>query len=177
MAVADQSVAGANADPTYKQLRNISLGGEIITVKDFTLKRDAGTFKFRHGTFVFLTPVNGKVTGAIFTGEGEFILTAPVATESRTLALLTEGSGTEFVESFHTVVLRFTDNTFDEVRKGGTSAQASAGDVLAPLQSFQDYARKTIRYNYDARILQDVLSAAPGGFFLAFINGEKYSGK
>src|SRR4051812_9997148 len=65
LSMADQTVAGANADPIYKQLRDISLGGEIIAVKDFTLRRDAGAFKFRQGTFVFLTPVNGKVTGAI----------------------------------------------------------------------------------------------------------------
>jgi len=35
-----------NSDPGYQQLRNITPGGKTIAVKDFVLKRDAGTFTF-----------------------------------------------------------------------------------------------------------------------------------
>jgi hypothetical protein len=41
--VAAQSVQpGANSDPTYQQLRNLTLGAEAVSVNDFELKRDAG---------------------------------------------------------------------------------------------------------------------------------------
>jgi len=37
----------ANNEPTYLKLRNIKVGTETVHVKDFTLKREAGTFTFR----------------------------------------------------------------------------------------------------------------------------------
>ena len=59
-----QRVADNNA--TYQQLRGLLPGGEVITVKDFELKRDAATFTFSSGRFAFYGQVNGKVTGAVF---------------------------------------------------------------------------------------------------------------
>src|SRR5437016_6219006 len=41
---------GANTDPTYQQLRNLTLGSEAVTVNNFTFKRDAATFHLRSGT-------------------------------------------------------------------------------------------------------------------------------
>src|SRR6516162_4909303 len=77
-----------NADGTYQQLRNVALGGEAITVNNATLKRDAATFQLNSGTLCFLSPVQGKVTGAVFVGEGRLLLTPPLPSEQRSLALL-----------------------------------------------------------------------------------------
>lgn len=63
-----------NANAMYQQLRTASPSGEISSATNLVLKRDAGTFSFRSGTFYFLTPVNGKVTGAVFVGDGSFTL-------------------------------------------------------------------------------------------------------
>src|SRR5260370_16515354 len=52
----------ANNDATYVKLRNIRVGEDTIPVKDFTLKRDAGTFLFNSAAFYFLQPVNGTIT-------------------------------------------------------------------------------------------------------------------
>ena len=172
---ADQPPAGANSDATYRQLRDQSLGGEAIAVTNFTLKRDAGTFHFNQGSFIFATPINGKVTAAVFTGDGQFILTPPLPSEYRMLSFLSK-QNSDFVETFKTVVLRFTDNTYDEIKKAGSAAQGATMNADA-LHSFQDYSRRQIRYNFEARILQDVLSDDPGGFFVAFINGQNYSNK
>ena len=38
-------------------------------------------------------------------------------------------------------------------------------------------ARKKLHYNFDARVLQDVLSPQPGGLFVAFVHGKKYNNK
>jgi len=70
--------AKANSDPTYQQLRNVGLSGEVSTANNLVLKRDAATFTFRSGSFYFLAPVNGKVTGAVFLGNGSFALTPPL---------------------------------------------------------------------------------------------------
>lgn len=58
----------ANSDPAYLKLRDIKIGAETVQVKNFSLKRDAGTFVFSNGVFSFLEPVNGKITGAVFRG-------------------------------------------------------------------------------------------------------------
>src|SRR5947208_13208744 len=68
---------GANSDPIYQKLRNVGLSGEAVSVNALTLKRDAATFHLRTGTFCFLAPVDGKVTGAIFVGDGNLILDPP----------------------------------------------------------------------------------------------------
>src|ERR1043166_6536975 len=95
----------ANNEPNYLKLRNIKLGTEIIHVKDFTLKREAGTFTFKSGAFQFVEPVNGKITGAVFVGEGSFVLVPPIELERRNLAILTGGQ--PFEERFSSLVLRF----------------------------------------------------------------------
>ena len=71
---ADNPPGGPNSDPTYQQLRNLTLGGEAVSVSNFALKRDAGTFHLRSGTVCFVAAVKGKVTGAVFTGDGNFVL-------------------------------------------------------------------------------------------------------
>src|SRR5258708_3051567 len=86
LACAAQAAApGANSDPVYQQLRNIGLSGEAVAVKDLDLKRDAATFHFHSGTVCFVTPVQGKVTGAVFVGDGSLSLVPPAPDEARSL--------------------------------------------------------------------------------------------
>src|SRR5262245_42016418 len=115
----------ANNEPTYLKLRNIKLGTEAVRVTNLILKREAGTFTFKSGVFQMLEPVNGKITGAVFTGDGSFTLTPPIESEVRYLAILTKNE--PFEEQFSGVVLRFTDGTEDEIRK-----QARSRAALAP---------------------------------------------
>jgi hypothetical protein len=165
-----------NTDPTYKALRNIGSGDEI-PVKDLTLKRDAGTFVL-NGVMNFLAPVNGRVTGAVFFGHGTFELIPPIEVEKRSLAELTKEPALH--EEFEQIVFRFTDGTYDEVKKAAGPAPAnvtSGGDVSGALAGVQKYLRKEQKYNLDGRILEDVLSNSSGGFFWAFIQGKKVSSR
>ena len=49
-----------NSDPTYQQLRNLSLGSEAVSVNNVNLRRDAATFHLRSGTVCFVAPVQGR---------------------------------------------------------------------------------------------------------------------
>jgi hypothetical protein len=162
-----------NSDPTYQQLRNITLGREAMTVSNLTLRRDAATFHLRSGIVCFLAPVQGKITGAVFSGDGNLILDPPIRVENGMLKLLTKED--EFVENFSQLVLRFTDSTYDEIKHSGGPASSSCD--AASLQESQKATRKKLFYNLDARILQDVLSPAPGSLFVAFIHGRRYNDK
>jgi Peptidase family M1 domain len=161
-----------NSDPTYQQLRNISLS-ETVSVSNLTIVRDAATFHLHSGTICFLSPVQGKVTGAVFVGEGNLILDPPTTVERNNLRLLTKGD--EFSEVFTQLLLRFTDKTYDEIKK--SSGPGAGGCDPTALQDSQKALRKKISYNLDGRILADVLSPNPGGLFVAFVHGKHYSDK
>jgi Peptidase family M1 domain len=170
---ADNPPAGPNSDPTYQQLRNLTLGGEAVSVSNFQLKREAGTFHLHSGTVCFVAPIQGKVTGAVFTGDGNFVLDTTLDSERKSLKLLTKED--EFSENFNQAVLRFTDATYDEIKKGG--GPASGGCDAGLLKDSQNTTRHKFKDNLEARILQDVLSPEPGGLFVAFIRGKRYNGK
>jgi len=170
---ADTPAAAPNSDPTYQQLRNLTLSGEAVSVGNFELKRDAGTFHLHSGTVCFTAPVQGKVTGAVFVGDGNFVLDPPLESERQSLKLLTKEN--EFSEKFNQAVLRFTDSTYDDIKKGGGAAPAGCDAGL--LKDSQNTTRHKFKDNLEARILQDVMSPEAGGLFVAFIHGKRYSSK
>ena len=106
---------GPNSDPVYQQLRNIGLGSEAVSVTNLELKRDAAIFDLHSGTVCFVAPVQGKVTGALFVGDGNMVLDPPIPIEKASLRLLTRED--EFVEQYERLVLRFTDSTYEEIKK------------------------------------------------------------
>jgi hypothetical protein len=162
-----------NADSTYVQLRNVALQPQGIAVDKITLKRDAATFQLDSGTICFVGPVRDKVTGAVFTGEGRLLLNPPLTSEQVSLSFLTREK--EYSESFDQLVLRFTDRTYEEIKAAGKPGGSGCDPSL--LRNSEKAARKELRYNIDARILQDVLSPEPGGLFVAFVHGKHYDGK
>lgn len=173
LCAADNPAAAPNSDPVYQQLRNLTLGAEAVSVTNFDLKRDAGTFHLHSGTVCFVTPVEGKVTGAVFVGEGTFVLEPKQESERKSLKLLTKED--HFSENFEHAVLRFTDSTYDDIKKGGSPA--SGGCDAGLLKDSQHTTRHKLKFNLEARILQEVLSPEPRGLFVAFIHGKRYNGQ
>jgi hypothetical protein len=145
----------------------------VITVQNFELKRDAATFTFKQGSFAFYGDVNGKATGAVFRGEGHLHVTPPIAAERHNLQLTMHTE--EFDDDFDQVVLRFTDGTAGELRKAATGKGTPDGSFTHAAQDLQSFARDQDHFdqNLDLRLLQDVLSPAPGGYFLAAVHGKK----
>lgn len=149
-----------NSDPTYQQLRNITLSGEALTLNNFNLKRDAATFHLRSGTVCFVPAVQGKVTGAVFVGDGNMILNPPIVVERASLKLLTKEN--EFSENFSQLVLRFTDTTYADLKKAGNPA--SGGCDAGLLRDSQNAMRhdRLLKYNLEGRLLEDILGSEPG---------------
>jgi hypothetical protein len=170
---AQAAAPAANSDPSYVALRNGALSGDAVSVSNFELKREAGTFRLHSGTVCFVAPVEGKVTGAVFTGDGDFVLDPPSDSERKSLKLLTKEDA--FSEKFDRMVLRFTDSTYDDIKKAGKPG--AGGCDGGPLKDIQNITRHKLRDNIEVRILEDVLSSEPGGLFLAFIRGKHYDGQ
>jgi len=162
-----------NSDPTYLQIRNVGLAAESFSVKDLDLKRDAATFHLHSGTVCFVSPVQGVVTGAVFAGDGDMLLNPVQASERASLKMLTKGD--DFREHFERLVLRFTDSTYDDIKKSATPA--STGCDAGLLKDSQHVTKKVIHFNLSARILQDIFQGEPSGLFVAFVHGKNYDDK
>ena len=177
-----------NANACYQQLRDLLPGGDVINVKDLVLKRDAATFTFETGSFAFYGQVNGKVTGAVFIGDGHLHITPPTAEERHNLSLTMHTE--EFDEDFDQVLLRFTDATADELHKASTGAGKPESSYAKSAQDLQSFLRhhaegsvissggnfyfSKFYGNLDLRLLEDVLSPAPGEYFFAATISSKY---
>jgi hypothetical protein len=174
--VAADTQLKANSDTVYQALRTPRLGTEVVRTENVVLKRDAATFTFVSGALCFLEPVQGKVTGAVFTGEGRFELTPTPSVERTSLSRLTKQPG--IVESFGQLVLRFTDDTYEQLRqaKGATAGQTGACDARQ-LDGVAASLRKPLRWNLAARMLSDLYAHDAEGVFFAFIRGRNHGGR
>ena len=66
----------------YQGLRNLRPDPtRSAKVRALTLTRDAGTFHFGDGQIHLLEPIDGRMIGAVFVGEGRFEMAAPERVE------------------------------------------------------------------------------------------------
>ncbi|MFL6334671.1 MAG: carboxypeptidase regulatory-like domain-containing protein [Pyrinomonadaceae bacterium] len=169
-----------NTDPAYQALRkqgeSQDFTGEYAQVSNLVLRRDAATFTLRSGELYFLPAVEGRVTGAIFVGEGELTLTPPVEYEKRSLALFT--GEPSITEQFTKLTLRFTDKTYQEVKASPQARMATGGPQSARAKEIYSdnlyLLRKQLRTNMELRTLIDLYTPERPGFFLAFIGGKRF---
>jgi hypothetical protein len=163
-----------NSNAIYQQLRAIGPTGDSIDVQNVVLKRDIATFTFEKGTIQFTPPVNGMITGALFSGTGKLTLEPPSLGERMMLMKLTKGLPYE--EHFDSVVLRFTDDTAKELRAAAGVSPSSAKLSSTDFDRVRDALKKDMYYNLSAHMMSDVLMGK-GENFAAFIDGKNYSHK
>lgn len=184
----------ANSDPNYVALREGRLT-KVYRVSNLVLRRDAGTFTFRSGSFSFLPPVLGQVATGVFVGDGNFQLKPHSAVAVQHLRRL---AGMDSVdEDFTALVVYFTDATFDEIKLHSELADEAphphetafqrvkdilerrrepsiiaGGHPLSPLERLLNYEDIP---NYQAEILAELYNPAQRGSFRAFLHGTKHS--
>jgi Carboxypeptidase regulatory-like domain/Peptidase family M1 domain len=176
-------VAGqkGNQDPVYQSLRNLGKGddfsGNYAVVNNLQLKRDAANFNLKSGELYFITPVENRVTAAVFIGDGEMTLVPPTEVEKNSIKIFTGEGG--ITESFNRLVLRFTDKTFDEVKASGNASMKTGGagssSARSAFRDNQDLLHKQLRDNRELRTLFDIYDPSREGFFTAFINGKRFN--
>lgn len=171
-----------NLDPIYQQLRQQAkseqdFSGDYAVVSNLVLKRDAATFTLRSGELYFLAPVEGRVTGAVFIGDGELTLTPPTEIEKKSIQIFTGEPG--ITEQFGRLVLRFTDKTFDEIKASSSATMKIGGPAASQARDAfhdnQQLLRKQLRDNRELRTLFDILNPSHAGFFNAFIDGKRFN--
>ena len=66
---AEENQAELNGAKVYSQIKDFALTGGSAEVSGLTLKRDRVQMTF-NGIFYFTSEISGKVTGAVFIGQG-----------------------------------------------------------------------------------------------------------
>ncbi|MEO6119843.1 MAG: M1 family aminopeptidase [Terriglobales bacterium] len=179
---AARTASSANAD-LYRQLGNVPLDpNAVYKVRDASIDREDVHISLSEGTIAFTRAVNGRITGAIFAGEGEILIVPPDYTERHSLALFAKVA--VLSERFSLAYLRFVDdalvtsmqphfrpaeNAAEFIQKHHSLALAlSEGDALRALIGLT-YAPKSAAPKSAAQ-------AYAGEFLYARLNGEKLGG-
>ena len=171
----------ANTDSVYQSLRLQTRGEQdfvsYATVNNLVLKREGATFTLKTGEVYFLAPVQGRYTGGVFIGDGEFNIQPPTEVERNSLKVFTNEPS--LTEQFSSLVLRFTDKTFDEIKNNVAAKLGNngpqAGHARDAFRENQTLLRTRLRENSELRVLADLYAPQRSGFFTAFINGKRFS--
>ena len=165
--------AQAPSDPRalYQALNELRPDGEhVFAVRDLPLRRSAIDFTLIEGKLAFLTPLNGKVTGAVFTGRAHIIATPRDAAERRSLVNFV---GVPLLDqAFSRAYFRFTDDTAGELLR---HFEAS-GVKPAPDSDFAEEWNNTVgnlNSSHSLRIMMDFLSSDPQPYFSAALAGAQ----
>lgn len=142
---------------------------QTFKVTDLYLQRDALRLHLQHGTLVFLTPVAGRVTGALFEGAGEALVVPPQPAERQQLFKFT-GSPL-LTESFASLYLRFTDRTFQELRAQIASGHGEPAHDPELLERWEPLLAPLNRA-HSLRLLLDYLDD-PVPYFYAGVEGRR----
>lgn len=174
--------ATPNTDPLYQTLRLQSkaeqdFAATYASVTNVVLNRQGAKFNLRSGEIYFLAPVQERYTGAVFIGDGEINLVPPTVAEKNSLKLFT--GEPELTEQFSSLVLHFTDDTFNELMKAAGVTKSQGGSQAARARTLfrdnQDLMRRRLRNNRELRTLMSLYAPEQPGFFNAFIEGKRFS--
>jgi hypothetical protein len=152
--VTDKSMAFANSDPVYRQLRDAPLGNSYHC-ENFTLTLDVGTFEFKSGTFTLFNPVYNFETGLIFIGTGHFSLKPFLAIDKQEMVRRSGSPTAE--EDFTEVVFRFTPNQFKQFANGLGPKMETPPQATVAFQHFKERlrSRHEVPEGFTQAILED----------------------
>jgi hypothetical protein len=171
------STASAQDATDYRDLRASRPDGRSIAVKELILERDAYRIMLQSGAVHLLAPLGGDTFGAVFIGQGSYLLNPATPAERRHLQLVA-GAKEVLTDRFTKLILLFTDKTAAEVM--AHAPVATGAPDPAAVRTYEDYLerqRNDVLPNLHLRILADLLNrpARTDGVFLAFVEGQNYS--
>lgn len=170
--------AGTAVADLYRQLGNLPLDpAAVYKVRDASIDREDVHISLNDGTIAFTRAVNGRVTGAIFAGEGEILIVPPDFTERHSLSLFAKVA--VLSERFSLAYFRFADDAVISDLNPHLRAPENAAafvdkhHALALSLSGVDALRTLIALTYAPK-----RSSADyaGEFFYARLSGEKVGG-
>ena len=117
--------ASLPAEQLFLRLGSVGLdAARVYHVRDVHVDRPGLYLTLEDGTIAFTEDVLGRVTGALFEGEGEVLVLPPDRAERSSLALFTGSAVLE--ERFRFGYLRFNDRSYEELKSYLTTLTTAA---------------------------------------------------
>lgn len=141
----------------------------VYEVKGLNLRRDAVSLTLTEGKLAFLSPLGGRITGAVFIGRGHVIATPRDSGERRSLARFL---GVPILDqTFSRAYMRFDDDTAGEL---GRLLQESDTPSANDPEFTDSWGSLTAGLNpwHSLRLLVDWLSTDPMPYFYAALAGD-----
>ena len=155
-----------------KQLNGVSLDGtQIYAIRDAHISRARMDLYLNRGFIAFMTPVQGEITGAVFWGEGEVLMTPPNRAEKRNLALFAHAPVLE--EKIESVYMRFSDHTARELLAASHRPDPDDPEQPGPVVDQWAAASQGLNAETSVRILTDLLGDRNHPYFYARVKGEE----
>lgn len=166
-----QDDLSAKGKDFYERLKAAPLSGGTAEAKGLVLKRDRAEMTF-DGTFYFAAPVEGRVTCAVFIGDGKFRAEVPPSDFERdNVKRLLDA---DVVESdFKTAVFKFSDDTFDLIGKNRQESGASLPRAEKLASELDARILRETGANLSARLALSILNGERPGFFFANFDGGR----
>jgi hypothetical protein len=141
----------------------------LVPANHIQLRRGDAVLSFEEGTLAFFSPLDGQITGAVFSGRGHVLAAPrePVEKQQMGRFLGAPVLDQEFTNGY----LRFTDDTADELLRQFRAANLVV-QTDASVGTQWDSAVTQLNPNYTLRILFDRLSPNPKPCFYAGLQGE-----
>jgi hypothetical protein len=170
----DLGSASVNGRSLYDRLHELSFDAKrVAEVRNLRLQRHEIDILFEEGKFYLSKPVGGRVTGAVFVGQGRLRFVPPNELERQQVHRFMEKDTLD--EAFTEAYLRFTDDTADTLLSKLTWEPGSVPDRVRELHRWHSKALLERRgWNLTSRILEGVLAEHPDKFFLAAFKAAEY---
>ncbi len=167
------------SDPDYEMALDELFALDLLPdrtaeVEQLTLSRDAATLTFERGTLHLLTPVAGRIVGAVFVGEGHVRIVPPLAIERAQVRRVFKNDSDTLTRRFVSVVLVFGDSTAQELERRlpfgpGTASREARRQVREALAYLGDRKRRTFHRD----VLVTVLNLWQNALFYAHLGTER----
>jgi hypothetical protein len=141
----------------------------IAPTHHIQLRRGDAVLSFEEGGLAFFSPLDGQITGAVFSGRGHVLAAPREPVEKQQMGRFLGAPVLD--QEFTNAYLRFTDDTADELLRQFRAANLAA-QTDASVGTQWDSAVTQLNPSYTLRILLDRLSPNPKPCFYAGLQGE-----
>lgn len=165
--------AQKNPHQLYDALNALKLNPDsvyqIVPANRVELRRGDAKISFEEGKLIFFHPLDGQITGAVFTGHGHVLAMPRDIPEKQQLARFLGAPILD--QNFASAYIRFTDSTVQDLLQQFQSAHLKP-QTDASLASLQEPAISQLNSAHSLRILYGSLSPSPRPFFYASLDGS-----
>jgi hypothetical protein len=159
----------ATPSELHQQLRGFVLSHESVPVNNLVFKRDRIEFTLASGEVYFAEPIDGRVTAAVFLGQGRMRVEPWSDYEQANVRRMLKSDVVDV--TFTRATLRFTDDTFERLSSGARTAGAQWQRAAEAAAGLDDRFARSTGMSVPSRLALSLINQEKPGVFVAEFDG------